>query len=220
MKTECFARGMSMLLEAFGAELGDAGMEAYWLVLMDLEASAFDDAVARALRGSRFMPKPSELLPLAAGGVDDAEAEIRQLVERAFTTVGSYRSVTFDPSINAAIRLLGGWPSLCALDRAEWRNFRARELVKLALAYRNGRHIGGNGVHLAGSAELSNQSLSAPVPVEVTHVTLGGSTRTLVQPPVSEAPQLASDANVGVGAETEVVSLIGGTSLPVDLRKS
>ena len=105
----------------------------YWLGLRDLPIDAVQEAVAKAMTGSRFMPVPRELRDLAGVASSEQKAIMAwAAVKGAIREVGSYRSVSFDdPTTNAAVRSLGGWPRVCGTDSEELDKWTAKEFQRL-----------------------------------------------------------------------------------------
>lgn len=103
------------LAEVFGRNMTEAGAEMYVRALDGIEAAAVERAANDLARGSERMPTPKEIRE----GAGEARPEDRALlawevVLRAIQGIGAYRSPDFDdPYINGAIRILGGWVSLC-----------------------------------------------------------------------------------------------------------
>lgn len=105
----------------------------YWMGLRDLPLAAVQEAVAKAMASSRFMPTPRDLRDLAGVMSADQRAILAwNAVKRAIREVGSYRSVDFDDGVvNAVVRTLGGWSRLCGADSEELDRFVAREFQRL-----------------------------------------------------------------------------------------
>lgn len=131
------------LAAAFRAELGKAGQAAYLVALADVPLPALKRAVAEALRMSRFMPSVSELRTFAGVqvGVESRAIIAFEVLSRAVSHEGSYRSVVFDdPILNATVASLGGWESICGTLTDEWEShFRHRFLKTYAANYESRR---------------------------------------------------------------------------------
>ena len=84
--------------------------------LHDLDPQQLEKACMRALRESKFFPRPVELRQLAGTMPINERAIVAWgEVAKAVRGYGSYASVDFDdPVINASIRNMGGWQQLCA----------------------------------------------------------------------------------------------------------
>ena len=157
MERETFKKGMMLLSQAYQRDANKDMFTAYWLVLSDMSDESFMNAVERAVKTERFWPTPAVLRDHAAGGVSwDDGTEVITLVERAFRIAGAYRSVDFaDSAINAAVRIMGGWPAVCSLDVDEWQSFRSKDLVKHVLHFRRYGVPEEVGKPVAGLAEMS-----------------------------------------------------------------
>ena len=91
-------------------------LRGYVMGIGDLDAESIQSAVLRAIRESDRLPRPAELRRLA-GEVTDPES----LAVAAWGDVlravdyGAGKPIAFrDATINAAVRLLGGWPAFVA----------------------------------------------------------------------------------------------------------
>ena len=103
---------VAVLGEMFSRNLSPAAVLSYVDGLIDLEPDRLTVAFREARRTCEFMPTVAALRALS--GVDTAADQALKAwgeVEGAIF-LGPYKSVDFaDPSINATIRNLGGWPS-------------------------------------------------------------------------------------------------------------
>lgn len=157
MNREIFNKGMLLLAHAYQKQTTKEMFEAFFLALSDLPDAAFMASVERVVKTERFWPTPAVLRDHAAGSVAQEDgSELIAIVETAFRSVGSYRSVDFgDPAINAAVRLIGGWPALCSTDVDEWRAFRSKDFIKHALHFRRYGVPDQLGLPLPGTAEIA-----------------------------------------------------------------
>lgn len=111
-----FAMMINALASAFKKELSPAMLMAYASATKDFSVPQLRYAIQYATKHLKFMPAPSELRQIA---MDTHLAEARAnlawaTVLEAVSRVGWYKSVDFeDKTINATIRLLGGWQYLC-----------------------------------------------------------------------------------------------------------
>lgn len=125
------------LLLALGAtfrtEVTTSLRAGYWLGLRDLTIADVQEAATKAIAGSRHMPTPRDLRDLAGVmGADQRAIIAWNALKRAIREVGSYRSVTFDdPTINAVVRSLGGWPRVCLTDSEELDKWTSKEFQRL-----------------------------------------------------------------------------------------
>lgn len=141
----------------------------YWLGLRDLELSKIQAAVARAMISCRFMPTPREIRDLAGEVTVEQKAVLAwAAVKRAIRQHGSYRSVDFDdPTVNAAVRSLGGWPRVCGTESEELDKWTSKEFQRL---YRelSGLQLNGDMTrYLLGVFEGSNDWTESVPPVRV-----------------------------------------------------
>jgi hypothetical protein len=123
---EGFVVVMEMLGEAYARPLTDIMLDAYWLVLEDLSETEIRGAARAALSStSKFMPTPGELLayarPRKAANVDAIQAwqVVRKSIDKFDYLVAT---IDFGPLVNAVIRNLGGWDTLCTATLAELDN--------------------------------------------------------------------------------------------------
>lgn len=107
-----FAITVSAMFEAFGQEATKPRLLGYWIGLQDLELATVQNAVARGIRESKYLPTPAELRELAglAGSADRAVLAWNDVLKAI--PKGPYKHIDFeDPCCNASIRMLGGWPT-------------------------------------------------------------------------------------------------------------
>jgi len=141
-KQEIFGTSIAVLAATFNREIGSAGIEGYWIALQTLSEAELASATKRALAECKFMPSPAELLALAGRRHPDASAQavLAWSAVRKAIDVHDYLVATIDfgPLVNAVIRNLGGWDTLCTatlpeLDNPGWLRKRFEE-VYAALA--------------------------------------------------------------------------------------
>ncbi len=115
---EKFCVCITALAEAFRVESSKTMLQAYWLGLNDLEITALETACWRAMRECEFMPTAKRLRDLAGELTPQTRAALAwEIFRRAVATIGSAGSVRFDdPVVNAVVRNLGGWISVCRLE--------------------------------------------------------------------------------------------------------
>lgn len=113
--TQRFTELMQGLAATFRVQADEALFMGYEMALDDLPIDTIAGAVRRACRECQFMPSGAELRKMC--GVQSPEARALtawEIVKKSVGSCGGYASVTFDdPVINATIRTLGGWVSLC-----------------------------------------------------------------------------------------------------------
>lgn len=135
---EAFVTSLAVLGATFDRKLSAPAIEGYWLALSELGEEDFKVAVTRAVSECRFMPSPSELLAFVRPRQDPAAAAIkawqavRSAIDRYDYLVGS---IDFGPLVNAVIRNLGGWDTMCRatlpeLDNPGWLRKRFEEIYR------------------------------------------------------------------------------------------
>lgn len=109
------ARILAVLGETFNEPVSDLRAEGYLMGLNDLTIGQVEQGARRALKTSRFFPRPAELRELAVGSADDS-AELAWLELLAeVRRVGSYGVPTLSPTVGSAMRAVWGtWAQLCA----------------------------------------------------------------------------------------------------------
>lgn len=157
LNPDLFAGDISALSELFSKPMSDALLEIYYNALKDLSDEEFKRATSDAAKTCIHMPRPAELRKLARGDTQDQSLDALERVEHAFRAAGKYRSVDFeDKAINAAIRLMGGWPGLCELSEDEWRQFRSREFQKMYMSFSSRSISGDTCAALPGLVEIDS----------------------------------------------------------------
>lgn len=100
-----FATELTLLAEVFGEQLSKARIGAYFVAL---EAYAVEDVQAacrRAIKASRFFPKPADLIEMLHGNLDDrAVYQWAQVMLRA-----KGQPHEMDAVAELAVTLMGGW---------------------------------------------------------------------------------------------------------------
>ena len=136
---EAFVTALAVLGATFDRKLTAPAIEGYWLALSDLDESAFRIAMKRAVTECKFMPSPSELLafarPKVNPGVDALQTwqVVRKAIDKHDYLVAT---IDFGPLVNAVVRNLGGWDTLCKatlpeLDNPGWLRKRFEEVYRL-----------------------------------------------------------------------------------------
>lgn len=177
-----FATVMAAVCETFGQEATTARIMGYWLGLQDLELADVERAAAQAVQKCDRMPVPAKLREFVEGREEDAEVLSWALVEKAMP-LGAYRHVSFeDPAINAAIRSLGGWPTLFERCRdAESQKWYRIDFTKAYRAFRSRGCSGDVSRPLAGLSEVSVVDGKRTQPL-ITLVERGGGVKLLAAP--------------------------------------
>lgn len=137
-KRDAFVAIMELLGETYNRQLTTGMLDGYWLVLEDLSEADLRHATRQAIATSKFMPTPAELLAVvrpprnAAADVINAWQVVRKAIDKYDWNVGS---IDFGPLVNAVIRNLGGWDTLCKatlpeLDNPGWLRKRFEEVYQ------------------------------------------------------------------------------------------
>jgi hypothetical protein len=163
-----FAGIISGLGALFKTEVSPFLLRAYAAGLKGLTLDEIEAAAMRAVERCKFMPRPAELLELAGQATGSDRAAIAWVaVGKAVRSRGYRRSVDFDdPVVNAAIRSIGGWETLCRTPAAEFDTFRRSDFVK---AYQSFERAGAGGeaiAYLTGADERECPEF-APAPAVV-----------------------------------------------------
>lgn len=114
-RPEAIAKIVNLMAEAWCRTVSPLTIQAYYIVTYDLDAAAIETAYFRAISEYKRMPSPAEFRELSGVLTVQVRAESAWvIVRRSIPREGSYVSVDFDdPIVNATVRALGGWPSLC-----------------------------------------------------------------------------------------------------------
>jgi len=112
-----FMKLLMSTADLHGKELSTDVVELWWnsLKAFDLNQvrQAFSDHIQDPVKGE-WMPKPANIIAKLEGSPERSALLAWTEVEEAVSSVGRYETVQFtDPVINATIRALGGWISLC-----------------------------------------------------------------------------------------------------------
>lgn len=100
-----FAAELTLLAEVFGETLSRTRIGAYFVALEDFEFSEVQGAMRRAIKTSKFFPKPAEVAELIGGSLDDRAAF--QWAQVMLAIRGKPCEV--DAVAHEAVRLMGGW---------------------------------------------------------------------------------------------------------------
>jgi hypothetical protein len=181
------------LSESYGRQVTAGMREGYWLAVGHLTEVQLFAAAKRALEVSRFMPTPAELLAFA-GVAPPQRAKIAlawNAVRIAIDRHDYTASVDFGPLVNAVIRNLGGWDTLCRaslrdLDNPGWLRKRFEQVFEM---------FDGIPVERLNGAALRGLYDTKPVKVQI-----AGLDQTPALPPNREVRMLA-EAKSASGAE-------------------
>ena len=166
-----FALVIGAVFESFGQESTQARLMGYWIGLKDLPLEVLENAAGRALRECKSLPTIAELRRLAGElSAEDRAAAAWGDVLKAIPH-GCYKHVDFqDKLCNAAIRMLGGWPTFVerfsSADSEKWARL---DFLRVYQSLANSRVDGEACRPLAGLLEVQvrNRKLIAPVPVKI-----------------------------------------------------
>tara|TARA_R110000824_G_C15205494_1_gene676134 strand:+ start:997 stop:1752 length:756 start_codon:yes stop_codon:yes gene_type:complete len=160
-----FASVMTAMCTAFGKELDEAILEAYWMALEDMPLDGFKQGAKKCLQEEEWMPKPGAIRRSAGVLSPDARAIFAfECVRKGIATHGAYVSVNFDdPLITATIRNMGGWPELCSLPAEKFNIFTRKDFEKIYKAMLESGVRGDAINHLPGKHEHTNLGRVAPV---------------------------------------------------------
>lgn len=179
-----FASALGGLAETFGEPLSAGRIDGYFLALKDLPMEAVLASIARAMRSSRFFPKPAELREFIEGTGDDLAALAWTRVIRAIERIGTYQSVDFgDPVLHATVDGLGGWSEFWRIERMDAREqgFKRAEFVRLYGALRS-RGVEDAPRRLLGQHEVANRERGYLGKDETLVIGPGGSIKALPAP--------------------------------------
>jgi hypothetical protein len=189
----------SMLLalaQTLGGELTPAALELYAVALEELTELQLARALRRALRESKFMPRPGELFEFAQEqSAGDRAIVAWTEVQAAIAKHGAYTSVDFeDPAINAAVRGMGGWSAVCSMPKAEADVWGRKEFERQYSAF--ARALPAElAAPLAGITEQHNNGRGLPSPPAVR---VPASTPFALAPAPKREPQLQQSAPAAV----------------------
>ncbi len=155
-----FVQGIALLSSAIGREMPDAQVDAWFAILGDLTPDQLRRGIVETLRRHQFAGFPPVGTILANAGavraVEDEALLAWASVRDAIARVGAYDSADFGPLVNAVIRDLGGWPTICDTLTADLQWVEKR----FAAAYRAFAKLASVPVemarHLPGLTEISN----------------------------------------------------------------
>lgn len=135
---------IAALCETFNRQPTEATFKVYEIGLSDISLADIERAFLVAIRELRFMPTVSELRTMAATGtaatVDDLASHAFSVLSMAVSRVGAYKSPDFsDALINATVRALGGWESVCEKPASIFDTFFRKDFIDQYKAfYRTG----------------------------------------------------------------------------------
>ena len=131
-KEEWFARRLDDFCHDSGkAPMSPSAFQMYWTAVSHLPIELIEYGFERCGSECKFFPKPIELLERCCP-ISPEERAIRAwpAVTQAIKSAGSYQSVDFDdPLINATIRSLGGWVSICKMPEAQFNSWVRKSFI-------------------------------------------------------------------------------------------
>ena len=188
------ADALTAMAEVFGKQASEAWFRGYCMGLEGLTAAQVESAVAKAMRGSKFMPTPSELRELSGElSTTDRPRLAWDEFERAVVSIGGYKSPDFaDPLINATIRHLGGWQRCCELPAEEFDKWLRKDFEATYATFM--RSPPGNEAcgPLVGICEQHNRVHAADHPVPLVEV----GTRLPPIPGIESRPRVSQATDV------------------------
>lgn len=152
-KTEVIATAVTLLAETFRQQLSETAARGYIAGLEDLTEAQIGAATTRALRECKFMPSCAELRSLVGIGGEKSmtfrTAEAWEAVRKAMDRYDYTANVDFGPHVNAVIRNLGGWQSLCdkSIPDLVWVR---KDFERMYEAF-DGKEMGDRGDFLTGA---------------------------------------------------------------------
>ncbi len=151
---QAIAAAVTMLSETYRQPLTDGAAKGYLLALEDLSIEEVGMVTKRALRDSKFMPTPADLLAFAGkAGPQVLAAEIAEAwtAARWARRVHSYTTgVDFGPLVNAVIRSMGGWLVFCGHNDEPLEAYERRKFETAYVAFRARGELGAMGEALRG----------------------------------------------------------------------
>ncbi|MCD6449880.1 MAG: hypothetical protein J7L34_05165 [Thermotogaceae bacterium] len=138
-----FGQLMVLLAENYNREYSQALQKAWEYKLRQYPYKQVEKAILEYIATKKFPPKLADIVELlekpCAINKETAEALAEQAwaeVLSYMATVGAYESVKFrDPIVNAVIKQLGGWITLCQKTYSELETNTKWDFKKLYIAY-------------------------------------------------------------------------------------
>lgn len=153
MTEQEFLSGFIPLSEFYDKELSKAVTDLYFNALKDREFKYFQEACAKIILESKFMPKVVDFIEILDAGKEKPDERAQRVFERADferMRLGVYRSVKFsDERVHRVILMLyGGWVQFCNYD-----GDKQLEMVRFIKAYKNLKPNNTEYPHLKGLTE-------------------------------------------------------------------
>lgn len=168
-----FRKAFSQLCVSLGQEITEPLLASYWMALADLKIEVVERAIWRAVREEKIgFPRPARIRELAGAGESDNDRAVSAWAKvLKAIPLGPYRTVTFDDRvINAAIRNLGGWPSMVErFGSTEEEGWARKDFIKTYQSLANSAITNELGSPLPGlsQVEVRNGQMVDPVPLLV-----------------------------------------------------
>jgi len=170
-----FSEGMALLLSSIGKEMPAEQLAAWYVQLKELSPGQLKRGIVETLRTHQFAgwpPVGTVFANARAGGVSmkDAPLAAWSAVHDAIRRVGAYDSPDFaDQVVNAAIRSLGGWVSVCntPTNKMHWLEGR---FCKTYAALQGASLSMDETQRLPGICEVDNARIGHNAPIRVAHV--------------------------------------------------
>ena len=123
---------IGVLAETFRQTASGPMLTGYAMGLEGIPTDRLKAAVRTALRTCKFMPTPIELRELSGElRLADRAVKAFMAMEEAVTKIGGYSTIDFDDRfINATVRALGGWVSVCETPADEFDKFLKQKFEK------------------------------------------------------------------------------------------
>ncbi len=145
-----FAKGMAFLGACLDRSIPKETVQAWFMVLGDMQARDFERAVIEVVRNHKFSGLPPiGLIRQAAGlsgGVSDADQSAVlawDKVLKAMREHGAYHSIAWDdPAIKPAIETVAGtWTALCDEPSDKLLTWKRKEFLEAYKAHRTARTV-------------------------------------------------------------------------------
>lgn len=126
MTKDEFASTIALLTATVGKSMGKPQLQAWYAILGELTVEELRRGIVETLRHHQFagFPPVGTILANAGATCDTGDTALLAwaVVRHAIGRVGGYESADFGPVVNATIRQLGGWPTVCAThtDEMQW----------------------------------------------------------------------------------------------------
>lgn len=121
-----FAETIALMTATVGKDMQEAQLQAWYSILGELTVEQLRRGIVETLRHHQFAGFPPVGTILANAGatskVEDTALLAWAVVRHAIARVGGYDSADFSPIVNATIRELGGWVTVCntLTDEMQW----------------------------------------------------------------------------------------------------